>query len=80
VSTCFDVYDDFMNHQRGVYVRKSNQFVGGHCVKVIGWGFNTTLNLNYWIGQNSWGTSWGMEGYFEIAAGQYGFDSNFMAG
>jgi len=49
VETCFDVYEDFMNYTSGVYVRHSDQFVGGHCVKVIGWGYNSTVKLNYWL-------------------------------
>jgi len=80
ITTCFDVYQDFMNYTSGIYVRHSNDLLGGHCVKVIGWGYDATSKLNYWMAQNSWGPTWGMQGYFNIAAGQCGFDSNFIAG
>ena len=39
---------------------------GGHLVKVIGWGSDTELGLDYWLIQNSWGTDWGEEGFAKI--------------
>jgi len=78
IETAFDVYEDFMNYTSGVYIQHSNQFLGGHAVKVLGWG---ALNgVSYWLAQNSWGTSWGMSGYFMIGTGQCGFDQSFYAG
>jgi cathepsin B len=45
-------------------------FVGGHAVKMLGWGFDSTNNLNYWIIANSWGATWGpMKGYFWLQMG-----------
>jgi len=78
IETAFDVYEDFMNYTSGVYIQHSNTYLGGHAVKVIGWG---VLNgVGYWLAQNSWGTSFGMDGYFMIGTGQCGFDQNFYAG
>jgi len=63
VSACFTVYQDFTTYKSGIYQHTSGSSLGGHCVKMIGWG------SNYWIVQNSWGTSWGMGGMFYILMG-----------
>jgi len=36
-------------------------------VTLLGWGVQG--GTKYWIGANSWGTGWGMEGYFLIERG-----------
>lgn len=38
-----------------------------HGVTIIGWGSNN--QGNYWIVKNSWGSSWGQSGYFNLARG-----------
>ncbi|XP_035524927.1 cathepsin O isoform X3 [Morone saxatilis] len=38
-----------------------------HAVLVV--GYNTTGDIPYWIVQNSWGTTWGNEGYVYIKIG-----------
>ncbi len=74
----FEVYADFMNYKSGIYVRHSDELLGGHAVKTVGWG---TLNgVNYWVVQNSWGPSWGENGYFRIKIGECGFESQMIAG
>jgi len=40
--------------------------LGGHAVKILGWGKDSATNKNYWLAQNSWGTSWGSKGYFKL--------------
>jgi len=37
-----------------------------HAVAVVGWGTDSTGQA-YWLIKNQWGTSWGMEGYAQIA-------------
>ena len=44
--------------------------MGLHSVKILGWGNQN--GTDYWICANSWGTSWGENGYFRIKFG----DSN----
>ncbi|MFH1403661.1 MAG: C1 family peptidase, partial [Candidatus Altiarchaeota archaeon] len=40
------------------------------------WGSNN--QGNYWIAKNSWGTGWGQGGYFKIAWGEVGIDSELL--
>lgn len=78
VETGFMVYADFMNYSKGIYVRNSNDFLGGHAVKVVGWGVEG--GVNYWVVQNSWGSSWGEGGFFRIKEGECNFEGMMIAG
>ena len=78
VEAGFDVYDDFMNYKSGVYVRKSNNLLGGHAVKVVGWG--NISGVEHWIVANSWGPAWGESGFFRIQFGECSFVSVMIAG
>lgn len=71
VSCSFAVYDDFFNYSSGIYHHVTGALAGYHCVEVI--GYNEASQC--WICKNSWGNSWGMSGYFQIAYGQCGIDS-----
>ncbi|KAK5578839.1 hypothetical protein RB653_008513 [Dictyostelium firmibasis] len=62
-----EVYSDFMNYQSGVYTYQSGSLLGGHAIKIVGWGFDETSQLNYWIVANSWGPDWGINGFFWIS-------------
>ncbi|KAG2379460.1 hypothetical protein C9374_006577 [Naegleria lovaniensis] len=64
----FKVYRDFYNYRSGVYKHVAGGLVGGHAIKVVGWGV-TQSNLPYWIVANSWSEEWGMNGYFWILRG-----------
>jgi cathepsin B len=73
VETGFTVYEDFMTYKSGVYHHVSGAQLGGHAVKIIGWGSDD--QGSYWICANSWGASWGEAGFFRIAAGDSGIDA-----
>ena len=77
VETAFTVYQDFMSYSGGVYVHTWGGVLGGHAVKIVGWG--TQGSTRYWIIQNSWGESWGLAGFFWIEFGQCGIDSQAVA-
>lgn len=74
LATTFTVYSDFYNYKSGIYSHVSGGSVGGHAVKVVGWG--TSSGTAYWIVQNSWGTSWGESGFFRIKEGDSGFGAS----
>ena len=66
----FEVYDDFMEYKNGIYYQTSKTLLGGHAVKLIGWGLEN--GIDYWLFQNSWGTDWGENGYFRIKFNEAG--------
>jgi cathepsin B len=83
VEGTMEVYSDFIQYTSGVYVLANNATdLGGHAIKITGWGHDTKSGLDYWIVQNSWGTDWGMNGLFWIQRGvdMCGIDSGATAG
>jgi len=67
VETAFTVYADFLTYKSGVYIRQSNQVLGGHAVKFVGWGVENSTK--YWLVANSWNVHWGDMGFFKIIRG-----------
>jgi len=80
VETAFSVYDDFPTYKSGIYVRHSNNFLGGHAVKFLGWGVQD--GTKYWIVANSWNPNWGDKGTFKIIRGnnECGIEDSANAG
>lgn len=70
METRFDVYQDFFSYSSGVYQHVSGGLAGGHAIKILGWGNEN--GLDYWLCANSWGTGWGLKGFFKIEVGQCG--------
>jgi cathepsin B len=81
VETGFLVYQDFMSYKGGIYRKSSNYLLGGHAVKVVGWGLDQASNTEYWVVANSWGTKWGENGHFRIAIGNCcNFEAQMISG
>ncbi len=40
-----------------------------HAVTLVGYGYDSSSGLDYWLVKNSWGVSWGESGYFRIRRG-----------
>jgi cathepsin B len=74
----FKVYQDFFTYKKGVYRHLTGGFAGGHAVKVVGWGVDSATQQKYWVVNNSWGNTWGMNGVFWIQRGnnECDFESN----
>ena len=83
VVASYDVYEDFLSYGSGVYHHISGNFVGGHAVKIIGWGVESgTPPTPYWLVANSWNVTWGLNGFFKILRGtnECRFESFVVAG
>lgn len=65
----FSVYEDFYSYSSGVYYHVTGELLGGHAVRIIGYGTDATSGLDYWLIANSWGTSWGEDGYVLLRRG-----------
>lgn len=78
VETGFTVYEDFMSYKSGIYSHKSGKMLGGHAVKIVGWGEEE--GVKYWIAANSWSEKWGENGFFRIQIGQCNFEGMAIAG
>jgi cathepsin B len=63
-----------MTYESGIYEPTTYQIVGGHAVKLLGWGHDSNGRL-FWHCQNQWGTTWGEDGYFRIYGGTCGLDT-----
>ncbi|XP_030747309.1 cathepsin B-like [Sitophilus oryzae] len=79
VETSFDVMDDFPTYKSGVYEATSSNYIGGHAVKIAGWGVEN--GSKYWLIANSWNTDWGLDGYVKFVRGidHCGIESNVVA-
>jgi len=80
VEASFSVYADFPTYRSGVYKQTSDDFLGGHAIKILGWGVEDSTP--YWLVANSWNEDWGDKGFFKILRGsdECGIESGIVAG
>lgn len=69
-------------HISGVYKHTAGKALGGHAIKIIGWGVDEQSKLPYWTVANSWNTDWGDNGFFRIlrGKGECGIEDSIQAG
>ena len=80
VEGSFLVYEDFVTYKSGVYQHVTGEYLGGHAIKIIGWGVEN--GVKYWLCVNSWNDEWGDKGLFKILRGtnDCGIENNAYAG
>jgi len=80
VETAFTVYADFLSYKGGVYQYTWGDELGGHAVKILGWGVEN--GVKYWIAANSWNIHFGEKGFFRIIRGNdnCGFEDEVNGG
>jgi len=80
VEGAFTVYADFPTYKSGVYQHKTGKALGGHAIRVLGWGVEDSTP--YWLIANSWNSDWGDKGFFKILRGEdhCGIESGIVAG
>jgi C1A family cysteine protease len=70
----FKVFQDFYAYRGGTYQHVTGEFLGWHAVSIIGYDDVDQC----WIAKNSWSTGWGDRGFFRIAYGECGIDSEVL--
>lgn len=80
VEGAFSVYSDFLLYKSGVYQHVKGAELGGHAIRVLGWGVENSVP--YWLVANSWNPTWGDQGYFKILRGsdECGIEDEMVAG
>lgn len=66
VAALMKVSREFFLYKEGMFDEKNVEtpIDGFQAVKIVGWG--TFYKLDYWIVENSWGKTWGKEGYAHV--------------
>ncbi|XP_037727078.1 cathepsin B [Drosophila subpulchrella] len=82
VEGAFTVYEDLILYKDGVYQHEHGKELGGHAIRILGWGVWGDEKIPYWLIGNSWNTDWGDRGFFRILRGQdhCGIESSISAG
>jgi len=83
VEGTLNVYEDLLNYKSGVYHHVTGLKLGGHAIKILGWGEDAESGgTPYWLVANSWNYDWGDKGFFKIlrGRGECGIESGISAG
>lgn len=57
-----------MNYHGGIFEDTTGKTEITHDISIVGWGVEN--GTKYWLGRNSWGTYWGIDGFFKIVRGK----------
>jgi cathepsin B len=80
LSLSIELKEDFLVYKSGVYVYTKGGDVGGHAVSLFGWGEEN--GEKYWLIQNEWNPSWGIDGFAKIRRGvnELGIETDASSG
>jgi len=56
----------FQNYSSGIFNNSACGTNLDHATAVVGWGADSSTTEGYWIMRNSWGTTWGEQGYMRM--------------
>lgn len=62
--------EPILNYRGGILDTPDESREVSHIVSIVGWGFDTINNNEYWIIRNSWGEYWGEMGFFRLTSGE----------
>lgn len=67
VAAMISVTREFLLYKDGLYDESLSDYKleGLQAIKIVGWG-QTSDNVEYWIIENFWGKSWGIDGYAHV--------------
>jgi len=65
ISQCVNVQNDFYYLKDGLYAPVCST-VCHHAIVIVGWAEDACKGEKYFIVRNSWGSSWGVIGYFKV--------------
>jgi cathepsin H len=74
-----DAGGDFGSYRSGVWMGdcRSSQYPN-HAVILVGYGVDSTTGYQYWLIRNSWGATWGLQGYIKVAVNENNKGSCFI--
>jgi cathepsin X len=61
--------EEIVEYQGGVLNLPNKLKMINHIISVVGWGYDVSLDKQYWIIRNSWGSYWGELGFMRLVAG-----------
>lgn len=61
--------EQIVDYTGGVLDLPNKLKIVNHIISIVGWGYDTTLDKQYWIIRNSWGSYWGELGFMRLVLG-----------
>jgi len=62
--------EELVNYTGGVMDVPHKLKMINHIISVVGWGFDESIQKQYWIVRNSWGSYWGELGFVRLVLGE----------
>jgi len=66
IAAAIDANEKLQSYTKGVYDDATCTQKVNHAVTIVGYGRDSTSGKNFWVVKNSWGTTWGEQGYVRM--------------